>query len=128
MGKKWQLKRGKIPKEHKRFAFTVLKDPSGVWTDLPMKHPKHPSDAVCQAVDGGLDVKQEHDGNVSNFNTNRRKRQRGEESVGRPPKRRKKRERVGKEEEDGYNRDEEDLHTVNGKYECSALADFIDSM
>merc|ERR1712154_2016 len=34
----------------------------------------------------------------------------------------------GKEEEDGYNRDEEDLDAVNDKYECSALSDFIDSM
>lgn len=59
-GKKLHFKRNpkgssfKISDEYRRFAITVVKDYSKVWTDLPAKHPKHPDEQYCQKVDDAL--------------------------------------------------------------------------
>ena len=54
-----------------RYGFTVLKDPSEVWTDLPMKHPKYPSDAICRNVDMARQPEQEEKVNASNIRQNK---------------------------------------------------------
>jgi len=57
-GKKLHFKRNtksfRISDEYRRFAITIVKDCSKVWTNLPSKHPKHPSDDYCQEVRDAL--------------------------------------------------------------------------
>merc|ERR1712129_372559 len=33
-----------------RYGFTVNRDSSGTWKNLPAKHPNHPSDEMCRDV------------------------------------------------------------------------------
>jgi len=57
-GKKLHFKRNtkafRISEEYRKFAITIVKDYSKVWTDLPAKHPKHPSEDYCNEVKDAL--------------------------------------------------------------------------
>jgi len=57
-GKKLHFKRNtkafRIPDEYRRFAVTIVKDYSKVWSNLPAKHPKHPSEEDCDEVKEAL--------------------------------------------------------------------------
>jgi len=41
-------KTAKISDEFKKYAFSVIRDPTGTFKDLPARHPYHPSDAYCE--------------------------------------------------------------------------------
>merc|ERR1712130_49756 len=131
------MKRGKIPEIHKRFAFTVLKDPSGVWKDLPMKHPKHPSDELCKEVDRNAEIADreelEQNENVDTSNTLKakktkrksRKRERYEDdSEDERPRKKRRRNRKQLADSDEENDDMESLNALH----CNPLPDFIDQM
>eukprot|EP01083_Nonionella_stella_P222939 795063_1 len=57
-GKKLHFKRHtktfSISTEYRRYAITVNRDVSGIWSDLPKKHPLYPSAAYCQSVEDAL--------------------------------------------------------------------------
>ena len=39
-----------IPMQYRKFAFTVIRDQSNEWENLPKKHPNHPSEELCKEV------------------------------------------------------------------------------
>mmetsp|Transcript_44328 Transcript_44328/g.73351 ORF Transcript_44328/g.73351 Transcript_44328/m.73351 type:complete len:411 (+) Transcript_44328:1-1233(+) len=57
-GKKLHFKRNTksfaIAAEYRRYAITVVRDKSGVFTGLPAKHPKHPSSEYCKEVEEAM--------------------------------------------------------------------------
>eukprot|EP01083_Nonionella_stella_P111441 326835_1 len=57
-GKKLHFKRNTkvfaISSEYRKYAITIKKDRSKIWTNLPQRHPKHPSDAYCLKVKDAL--------------------------------------------------------------------------
>eukprot|EP01083_Nonionella_stella_P026183 72054_1 len=118
-GKKLHFKRNtktfSISTEFRRYAITVNRDVSGIWTDLPQKHPLHPSEEYCESVDNAL-ASSSSGGRV-------KKRKRNEEDVTWHKKRRKNKRSA----ED----DDETFH-CNASIERQAvdnpMPDFIDCM
>jgi len=57
-GKKLHFKRNtktfRISDEYRKFAVVIKKDASRVWTDLPQKHPRHPTAEYCREVQEAL--------------------------------------------------------------------------
>jgi len=57
-GKKLHFKRNtksfRIRDEYRKFAVTIKRDASGVWTNLPQKHPRHPTPEYCREVELAL--------------------------------------------------------------------------
>jgi len=89
---KWKFHRNtktnRISDEFRKYAFTVVKDPSGTFKHCPQRHPKHPSDDYCKKL--LEDLKANIDGSNS--------------------KKGKKRKRNG-----GMNDDEDEEFTINKK-------------
>merc|ERR1712130_867999 len=74
-GKKLHFKRNtktfSIDSEYRKFAITIKKDSSGIWKNLPMEHPKHPSPEYCRKVKEEL---AKNGGGQNEKNKNKRKR------------------------------------------------------
>lgn len=159
-GKKLHFKRHtkhfSISPEYRKFAVTINKDASKVFTDLPAKHPKHPSDAYCREVEQAL-AGQYKDGEEvekkSKKKTNKRKRKNENDedgdgddeewSASKPSSKRRKRARRKKRNHDDDDEENDDddndasfycktdttsNYDQNDEDEIEELKDFIDIM
>merc|ERR1712228_28321 len=54
----------KSPLNFKRFAVTIINDKSKTFTNLPSKHPKHPSDEVCEQLCDAMNNQEVHAKNI----------------------------------------------------------------
>jgi len=135
-GKKLHFKRNTkafaISAEYRKFAITVLKDKSAVWSPLPMKHPKHPSDEYCAEVKAAMAAAGKASTETGGAKKAKRKRKRKEdddEEWDAGSKNRKKRRKARKKGDDG------DFHCsvsvparAGSEEDDNPMRDFVDIM
>jgi len=133
-GKKLHFKRNTkafaISSEYRKFAITVLKDKSGVWKPLPMKHPKHPSDEYCAEVKAAMAAAGTASSTSTGKSKAKRKRKRKEdedEDWDAGAKSRKKRKRA-KKGDDGDFHCSVSVPARKEEEDDNPMRDFIDIM
>ena len=139
-GKKLHFKRHtktfSIPPDYRKHAITINRDDSGVWKDLPCKHPKHPSDKVCMEVEKALGG-QHLINNKNNKNKKKRKRGGNDDSddedwdAGKKTKRRRKARRRANDDDDDeafYCKSSTTDNSNNKNEDENPLPDVIDAM
>jgi len=132
-GKKLHFKRNtktfRIRDDYRKFAVTIKKDASGVWTNLPQKHPRHPTAEYCREVEQALSDAVH---SSSNSKTKRKRKAKGSDDDDDFQPASKRRRRTNKKRRGGN--DDDDFHcslssTVQPKDDDeNPMSDFIDIM
>eukprot|EP01083_Nonionella_stella_P282372 960850_1 len=104
--------------KYRKFAFVVLKDPTGVWTNLPKKHPKHPCEDECQKIEK----------EISRKKGRKRTMKDGDKNCAKPRKKKRKLNKKKRTEREYLENDHDTMDFIDTNIEDDVLPNFVDTI